>query len=104
MHYFQVRYAEPLFPRHPPTSLKHIPPTSGGTQRFEVSFVVMFASYKLRDGEWDQLFNGYGQDSFRELIKRHPSPVLLSAWTTADVRPDRKDDKWLNGLIGRVGD
>jgi len=42
---------------------------------------VMFASYKLRDGEWEQdgrFFNGYGQDSFQELIKQHPSFALLS--------------------------
>jgi len=68
---------------------------------------VMFLSFKLRDGEWEQggrFFNGYDENSFRELIKKHPSFALCSIWTSDDVRPDRKHEKWLNALIRRVGD
>lgn len=65
---------------------------------------VMFVSFKLRDGEWEQdgrFFNGYDEDSFRELIKKHPSFLLGSIWTSDDLRPDRKHEKWLNALIQR---
>jgi 2-polyprenyl-3-methyl-5-hydroxy-6-metoxy-1,4-benzoquinol methylase len=68
---------------------------------------VMFVSFKLRDSEWVQdgrFFNGYDENSLRELIKKHPSFVLCSIWTSDDVRPDRKHEKWLNALIRRVGD
>jgi 2-polyprenyl-3-methyl-5-hydroxy-6-metoxy-1,4-benzoquinol methylase len=67
---------------------------------------VMFMSFKLRDGEWEQdgrFFNGYNETSFRELIKEHPSFLLCSIWITDDVRPDRKREKWLNALIRRIG-
>ena len=53
----------------------------------------MFVSFKLRDGECEQggrFFNGYNQGSFQELIKKHLSFVLLSNWTSDEVRPDRK--------------
>jgi len=63
---------------------------------------VMFVSFKLRAGEWEQdgrFFNGYSENSFRELVKKHPSFGHCSIWTTDDVRPDRKDEKWLNALI-----
>jgi SAM-dependent methyltransferase len=68
---------------------------------------VMFLSFKLRDGEWEQggrFFNGYDENSFRELIKKHASFALCSIWTSDDVRPDRKHEKWLNALIRRIDD
>jgi SAM-dependent methyltransferase len=68
---------------------------------------VMFMSFKLRDGEWeknDRFFNSYNHNSFRELIKKYPSFVLCSTWTTDDVRPDRKQERWLNALIRRGDD
>jgi SAM-dependent methyltransferase len=37
---------------------------------------VIFASFKHRDEEWEQqgrFFNGYSEDSFRQLIEGHPS-------------------------------
>jgi hypothetical protein len=67
----------------------------------------MFLSFKLRDGEWEQggrFFNGYDENSFRELIKKHTSFALCSIWTSDDVRPDRKHEKWLNALIRRIDD
>lgn len=63
---------------------------------------VMFVSFKLRDGEWEQdgrFFNGYDENSFGELVKKDPSFVFCSIWTSDDVRPDRKHEKWLNALI-----
>jgi hypothetical protein len=66
----------------------------------------MLMSFKLRDGEWEQngrFFNGYKQNSFRELVMERPSFVLCSIWITDDVRPDRIHEKWLNAVIRRVG-
>jgi SAM-dependent methyltransferase len=65
---------------------------------------VLFVSFKLRDGEWEQdgrLFNGYDEKSFRELVKKHPSFTLSSIWASDDVRPNRRQQKWLNALIRR---
>lgn len=68
---------------------------------------VMFASFKLCDGEWEKngrFFNGYDETSFRELIKKHPSFVLSSICASDDVRPYRSSEKWLNVLLRRLGD
>jgi SAM-dependent methyltransferase len=66
---------------------------------------VMFASFKLRDEEWEQdgrIFNGYSEDSFRRLIEGHPSLLPKSIWMSDDARPERKDEKWLNALLQRT--
>jgi SAM-dependent methyltransferase len=63
---------------------------------------IMFLSFKLRDGEWEQdgrFFNSYSEDSFRDLIKKHHSFVLHSTWATDDFRSDHKGEKWLNALL-----
>jgi SAM-dependent methyltransferase len=65
---------------------------------------VLFISFKLRDGEWEQdgrFFNGYDEKSFQVLVKQHPLFVPLSIWISNDVRPHRKHEKWLNALIRR---
>jgi ubiquinone/menaquinone biosynthesis C-methylase UbiE len=67
---------------------------------------VMFLSFKLRDAEWEQdgrFFNGYDENSFRELVQEHPSFDLCTIWTTDDQRPDRKHEKWLSALVRLVG-
>ena len=59
---------------------------------------VIFVSFKLRDGEWEQdglFFNGYNEDLFRQLIEIHPSLLVKSIWLSDDARPERKDEKWL---------
>jgi SAM-dependent methyltransferase len=66
---------------------------------------VMFASFKLRDEEWEQdgrFFNGYSEDSFRQLIEGHPSLLPKSIWISDDARPERKEEKWLNVLLQRA--
>lgn len=66
---------------------------------------VMFASFKLRDDEWEQdgrFFNGYDEASFPQLITHHPALLLRSIWVSADERPGRKNEKWLNALLQRI--
>jgi SAM-dependent methyltransferase len=65
---------------------------------------VMFASFKLRDEEWEQdgrFFNGYNEDSFHKLIGGHPSLRMNSIWISNDARPERKSEMWLNALLQR---
>ena len=67
---------------------------------------VMFVSFKLRDGEWEQdgrFFNGYDEASFKDLLKRHPSLGLCSSWVSDDVRRERRQEQWLNALLQRIG-
>ena len=65
---------------------------------------VIFASFKLRDEEWEQegrFFNGYDVSSFRALLRRHPRLSALSVWTSSDARPERRHEQWLNVLLRR---
>lgn len=66
---------------------------------------VMFVSFKLREGEWEhegRLFNGYDMSSFTSLLERHPRLSATSIWVSDDVRPERRDEQWLNALLRRV--
>lgn len=63
---------------------------------------VMFVSFKLRDAEWEEggrFFNGYDGNSLRQLIRRHPAIVCHSMWVSEDVRPEHKEEKWVNALL-----
>jgi len=65
---------------------------------------VLFASFKLRDEEWEhagRFFNGYREESFQQLIKRHTELLLMSIWVSEDARPGRGGEKWLNALLQR---
>lgn len=69
------------------------------------SNALMFASFKLRDEEWEQdgrFFNGYEKDSFRQLIRRHPVLLPISVWVSDDARPGRSDEKWLNAILQKA--
>ncbi len=66
---------------------------------------VMFVSFKLRNGEWEQngrFFNGYDQHSFGALVQQHDALSVVSVWVSEDVRPERSREKWLNALLRRV--
>jgi SAM-dependent methyltransferase len=66
---------------------------------------ALFASFKLRDEEWEQdgrFFNGYSEESFVRLIKCQPALALNSIWISDDARPERKVEKWLNALLQRT--
>jgi SAM-dependent methyltransferase len=66
---------------------------------------VLFASFKLRDGEWERdgrFFNGYDENSLQQLIKRYPTLLPISVWGSDDARPGRKGEKWLNALLQSV--
>ena len=65
---------------------------------------VLFASFKLRDEEWEQdgrFFNGYREESFQQLIKHQTELLPMSIWVSEDARPRRRGEKWLNALLQR---
>ena len=63
---------------------------------------VMYVSFKNLDGEWEsrgRFFSGYTSDTFPCLLGKHPDLNPITIWTTADLRPNRGDEKWLNALL-----
>lgn len=66
---------------------------------------VLFISIKKRDEEWKQggrFFNGYNEESFCRLIEGQTLLRLYSLWDSADARPGREGELWLNAIVRRV--
>jgi 2-polyprenyl-3-methyl-5-hydroxy-6-metoxy-1,4-benzoquinol methylase len=66
---------------------------------------VLFISTKRRDEEWrkeGRFFNGYKEESFSRLIESQSLLRLASLWTTADTRPGRESEIWLNAIVRRI--
>lgn len=63
---------------------------------------VLYASFKYGDGETierERFFNNYTEESFGQLLNKHPSLHVLKVWKTEDVREDRRGKYWLNILV-----
>ncbi len=63
---------------------------------------VFFMSYKYGNGEIfrsERLFNNFDEQRFAELLKKHPGLHTVQCWVTADVRPQRSHERWLNALL-----
>lgn len=62
---------------------------------------VFYASFKYgdevitRDG---RLFNSYNEEALANLLEKHNGFTVIRVWKTQDVRPDRKDEFWINVL------
>jgi SAM-dependent methyltransferase len=64
---------------------------------------VLYASYKLGDGErveGDRLFRDHTEATLRAFIARHPRLGKPICWETDDLRPGRAD-RWINCLVRR---
>lgn len=63
---------------------------------------VLYLSFKygdfegMRNGRW---FTNMNEDRINRLLCDVPLFVVMEMWTTQDVRPDRKDEKWLNCIL-----
>jgi len=63
---------------------------------------ILYASFKygyreeIRKG---RLFSDYTKSTFQALIKKESSLKIVKHWKTADVRPKRKNEYWLNALM-----
>jgi cyclopropane fatty-acyl-phospholipid synthase-like methyltransferase len=63
---------------------------------------MMYVSFKHGDREVEQngrFFSFYDEERLTETLKRHPGLEPLKMWLSGDVRPDRRDEMWLNAVI-----
>lgn len=66
---------------------------------------ILYASFKYgnkeekKDGRY---FNCYDEQSAEKLISRHPQLKTIDRWQTADVRPGKASEKWLNLLLRKI--
>jgi hypothetical protein len=64
-----------------------------------------YMSFKLGDGErvkGRRLFNDQDETSLRVALAPFPDLEVLEFWRTADRRPRRADETWLNALVRRA--
>jgi len=63
---------------------------------------VLYTSFKygtteeLRKG---RCFSDYTESAFQRVVDSVPSLTMIKHWKTTDVRPDRKEEYWLNVLL-----
>ena len=66
---------------------------------------ILYASFKYgtysgeRNGRY---FTDLNEDSFGELMREIPGLKREEQWISRDVRPDRKDESWLNVILRKV--
>ena len=63
---------------------------------------VIYTSFKYGTFEGERngrYFTDFTEDAFREFLQQFPELLIEDYWITADVRPDRSDEKWLNLLL-----
>ena len=66
---------------------------------------ILYASFKYgtfsgeRNGRY---FTDFTEDSFGGLLEEIPELRLEEQWISRDVRPDRKDESWLNVLVRKA--
>ncbi len=65
---------------------------------------VIYASFKYGVFEgWrnGRFFVDFTEESFQAFIQDVHELEIMECWVTADVRPDRDDENWLNLLLGK---
>lgn len=88
-------------------SLLHVPKTEMGTVVGKLTHGlkpkgILYASYKYGENEKirkHRHFSDYTEIEFEALVKRIPTLSIISQWKTVDVRPNRKNEYWLNVLL-----
>ena len=66
---------------------------------------VIYTSFKyglfegLRNGRY---FTDFTESEFQAFLKQIPQLRIEESWTTADVRPGREDEQWLNLLLRKA--
>ena len=63
---------------------------------------VIYTSFKYGTFEGERggrYFTDFTEDAFQEFLQLFPGLSIEDDWITADVRPDRSDEKWLNLLL-----
>ena len=62
----------------------------------------IYASFKYGTREeyrGERYFLDFTEEKFADFVKRFPEIMLVEQWVTADVRPGRGDEKWLNLIL-----
>lgn len=65
---------------------------------------VMYASFKYGEFEGERngrFFTDFTPEGFREFMKDIPEFEIEECWVTGDVRPGRRDERWLNLILSR---
>ena len=63
---------------------------------------VMYASFKYgtfegdRNGRW---FTDFTEEKFTAFLKQFPELTIKDQWISADVRPGRENEQWLNVIL-----
>ena len=66
---------------------------------------IFYTSFKygnfegVRNGRY---FTDMTESSFAELINEVSGFEIIEEWITSDVRPDRKEEKWLNVILKKI--
>jgi len=63
---------------------------------------IIYMSFKYGNTEREvdgRLFNDQNEKSLSELINNLPELITIGMWKTADQRPEREDEYWLNCLV-----
>ena len=66
----------------------------------------MYVSFKLGTEEGqrsERFFNDYDELKFHRLLRNHPDLAALKLWRTADRRPGRQHEIWLNAIVAKKG-
>jgi SAM-dependent methyltransferase len=65
---------------------------------------VLYVSFKYGRGEREQggrRFTDLDEAGLDKLLRLVPTLAVVETWTTADRRPDREGERWLNALLSR---
>ena len=66
---------------------------------------VLYTSFKYGNSEGivnGRYFTYFTEKTLNEFLKNVTSLQILDMWITQDVRPDRKDERWVNLLARRI--
>ena len=66
---------------------------------------ILYVSFKLgkfRGERGGRYFTDFDESGFREYAEQFPELNIRDLWTTADVRPGRENEKWLNVILRKV--
>lgn len=90
-------------------SLLHVPRTSlvSTVERCRQALRprgVLYTSFKYGDADRakdGRQFTDLNEDSYQEILAQAGGMRVIDLWRTADVRPGRQDEMWLNALARR---
>lgn len=63
------------------------------------TFYLSFKYGEKEEIRKGRFFSDYTETSFNTLIGNNPTLETLKTWVSRDVRPGRKNDKWLNVIL-----